>query len=117
MRSGTTPKHTFTLPFDPPADSEYRIVYAQGEDYKENILLELTTERCSVDGRVISVKLEQQETFLFDCTPVYHDGGYSPLPVKIQIGVQTPGADILWSNIITTTVERCLKKDGVVCDG
>ena len=117
MRRGTTPTHTFTLPFDPPNGAEYRIVYAQGEDHKEKTLVELTTNRCTVDGRVISVKLQQAETLRFDCTPVYHSGGYSPLPIKIQLGIQTPGTDILWSEIIVTTVDRCLRKDGVVCDG
>lgn len=117
MIRGTTPKHNFTLPFDPPEGAEYRIVYAQGEDFKEKTLLEITTERIDVNGRVLSVKLKQAETLLFNCQPVYHSGGYSPLPVKIQVGVQTPGEDILWSYIIITTVERCLRKDGVVCDG
>ncbi len=117
MIRGTTPTHTFTLPFEPPEGAEYRIVYAQGEDHKENTILEITTERTKVNGRAISVKLTQEETLRFDCCPVYSITGYAPLPVKIQIGVETPGEDILWSNIITTTVERCLKKDGVVCDG
>lgn len=117
MIRGTTPSHNFTLPFEPPPGSEYRIVYAQGDDHKEKILLELTTERCSVEGSVVAVKLKREETLLFDCTPVYHSGGFSALPVKIQIGVQTPGEDILWSKIITTAVDRCLREDGVVCDG
>lgn len=117
MRRGTTPTHNFTLPFDPPEGTEYRIVYAQGEDFEESILFELTTERCAIDGRNVSVKLKQEETLLFNCHPVYHSGGYKTLPVKIQIGVQTPSRDILWSDIKVTTVERCLKKDGVVCDG
>lgn len=117
MRRGTTPTHTFTLPFDPPDGAEYRIVYAQGEDHKEKIILELTTKRITINGRVLTVKLKQEETLNFDCSPVYHNNRHLPLPVKIQIGVQTPGDDILWSEIIETTVERCLRKDGVVCDG
>lgn len=92
-------------------------MYAQGEDNKEKILFELTTGRCSIVGSVVTVKLKREETLLFDCTPVYHSGGFSALPVKIQIGVQTPGEDILWSHIIDTTVERCLRKDGVIYDG
>ena len=117
MRRGTTPTHTFTLPFEPPEGTECRIVYAQGEDFKENILPELTTERCKFEGTKVSVKLKHEETLLFNCQPVYHLAGYKTLPVKIQIGVETPSRDILWSDIIETTVERCLKKDGVVCDG
>ena len=117
MIRGTTPTNTFTLPFDPPEGAEYRIVYAQGEDYKEKTLFELTTERCTVKGRAISVKLKQAEKLLFDSTPYYHSGGHSPLPVKIQVGVETPGGDVVWSFIVVTTVERCLRRDGVVCDG
>lgn len=117
MIRGTTPTHTITLPFEPPVGSEYRIVYAQGEDYKEQTLFELTTERCTINGNVISAKLKREETLLFDCTLHYFSGKYSTLPVKIQIGVQTPGEDILWSNIFTTTVDRCLREDGVVRDG
>lgn len=117
MRRGTTPTHNFTLPFDPPEGTEYRIVYAQGEDFEESILFELTTERCTIEGRKVSVKLKQEETLLFSCKPVFHNGGYSTPPVKIQIGAETPSRDILWSEIIKTTVERCLRQDGVVCDG
>lgn len=117
MIRGTTPTHTFTLDFEPPKGTEYRIVYAQGEDHKENILFELTTKRVTVNGRVLSVKLKREETLLFDCSPKWWDGKHEPLPVKIQLGVETPGNDILWSNIITTTVYRCLRMDGVVCDG
>lgn len=117
MIRGTTPTHNFTLPFDPPDGAEYRIVYAQGEDYKEKILFEITTGRCNVKDRVISVRLAQSETLLFDCTPVWSTGRLAPPPVKIQVGVQTPGKDILWGKIITTTVDRCLRKDGCVCDG
>lgn len=117
MVRGSTPTHTFTLPFEPPSGSEFRIVYAQGEDYKEKTLFELITQRCGVDGRKITVRLKQAESLLFDCTPVWIKGRFAPPPVKIQVGVQTPGNDILWGEIINTTVDRCLRKDGCVCDG
>lgn len=116
MIRGTTPTHTFTLPFDPPKGTEYRIVYAQGEDHKEKTLFEFTAERVEVSGRVLSVRLKQAETLLFDCSPKWWGCKFEPLPVKIQVGVETPGEDILWSRIITTTVDRCLRKDGVVCN-
>ena len=114
MISGSTPTNTFTLPFDPYEGTKYRIVYAQGENRKEKILFEKTTEDCTVNGRVVSVRLTQEETLLFDCTPHYLYGKCEPYPVKIQIGVESPGGDVLWSNIIETPPERCLKRDGVV---
>ena len=117
MIPGTTPTHTFTLPFEPPNGTEFRIVYAQGPENKEKIILELTTDRIITNGNSISVKLKREETLQFDCTPVHHNGVYAPLPIKIQIGVETPANDILWSYIFATTVDRCLREDGVVCDG
>ena len=115
IRRGTTPINRFTMPFDLPEGAEYRIVYAQGEDHAEKILFELTTERCAIEGRRISVKLTQEETLLFDCT--IYEGRRDPLPVKIQIGIEVPGEDVIWSEIMVTTVGRCLRKDGAVCDG
>ena len=117
MIRGPTPTNEFERPFDPPDGAEYRIVYAQGEDYSERILFELTTERLTINGRTISVKLTHEETLLFDCSYVPRYGRRTPPPVKIQIGMQTPSNDIVWSDIIVTTVDRCLRKDGVVCDG
>ena len=90
MRLGTTPRHTFTLPFDPPQGSEFRIVYAQGPEHEEKIILELTTARCTVQGRDISVDLTQDETMLFSCSPSWHNRR-EPQPVSIQIGIATPG--------------------------
>lgn len=117
MIRGTTPTHTFALPFEPQEGTEYRIVYAQGEDYQETNLFEITTERCQVSGKTLSVRLTREETLKFNCHPTYVNGRYTTLPVKIQLGIQTPFEDILWSEIVTTTVDRCLRKDGLVCDG
>lgn len=117
MIPGTTPTHTFTLPFEPPSGTEFRIVYAQGSENREEVILEITTDRLKIKGSSISVKLKQEETLRFDRTPVYRYGIYAPSPVLIQVGVETPSRDVLWSDIIETTVERCLRKDGVVFDG
>ena len=117
MIRGTTPINTFTLPFVPPDGTCFRIVYAQGPDYEEKTLFELTTKRCTVDGSVISVRLKQEETLMFDSSLHYYDGKHAPYPIKIQVGVETPGNDISWGDIIVTTVERCLRRDGAVCLG
>lgn len=115
MKRGSTPTNTFTLPFAPPYGSEILIVYAQGEDHKESILFEKTAKDCAIDGNVVSVRLSADETLRFDCSPHYHNGKYEPYPVKIQLGIKYPndtGADILWSDIIETPPERCLKGNG-----
>lgn len=117
MIRGSTPTHTFTLPFDPIEGADWKIVYAQGKDYEEKFLFEVTTKRITIDGRVLSLKLKQEETLLFDCEPHFYEGARKPYPVKIQIGMQSSGNDILWSDIIVTTVERCLRKDGCVRNG
>lgn len=114
MIRGTTPTHTFTLPFDPPDGTDFRIVYAQGEDHKEEILFERETDSIAISGRKISVKLSARETLMFDATPKLVKSKYRAHPVKIQVGARTPGGDILWSNIIETTVERCLRESGGV---
>ena len=114
MIRGSTPDNTFTLPFAPPDGTEYRIVYAQGEEYKEKIIFEKTTKDCTVEGNKVTVRLTAKETLLFDCSPKWINHKFMPCPVWIQIGVATPGGETLWSDIIETTPGRCLKKDGVV---
>ena len=109
MKRGTTPQHTFTMPVEMPQGTEYTIVYAQGEDYKENILFEVKTTEC--DGRAVSVRLTQEQTRKFDFTPHWQNGVLEPYPVKIQLGYKTPGNETDWCDIITTTVERCLRED------
>ena len=110
MRRGTTPTHNFTLPFAAPDGSAVRVVYAQND----RVVLEKTTEACTVSGECVTVRLTDAETLLFDCSEHYHNGRREAYPVEIQIGIKTPLGDKLWSEIITTTVERCLRKDGVI---
>lgn len=110
MRRGTTPMHTFTLPFEVPEGSSVRVVYAQNEQ----ILVERTTETCTIDKNTITLRLTDEETLRFDCQPHYVDGRYEPHMVEVQIGIKTPSGDKLWSDIMTDTPERILRKDGVI---
>ena len=110
MRRGTTPTHTFTLPFEIPEGSSIRIVYAQND----KIIIERTTETCTVDGKVITVRLTDKETLCVDCTPHWFEGRLQPYPVEVQVGVKTPNGDKLWSDIITDDPERIIRKDGVI---
>lgn len=110
MRRGTTPTHTFTMPFSIPEGSCIRIVYAQND----KIILERTTESCTVDEKKVCVRLTDEETLLFDCSSHWVDGKLQPYPVEIQIGIKTLAGDKLWSEIMTETPERCLRKDGVI---
>ena len=114
MIRGTTPENSFTLPFDPPVGTEIRIVYAQGEEGKEDILFEKTTKDCTIKNKTVTVLLQAEETLLFDETPHWQENGLRPYPVKIQVGLRTVDGEVLWSDIIETTPGRCLKRDGVV---
>ena len=114
MTPGTTPTNTFTLPITPPSGTKFRVVYAQGEDHNEVFLFDKTTEDCTIEGNKLTVRLEAHETMKIDTTPKWHNGKFELLPVKMQVGMETPAGDIFWSNIIEESPDRLLKKDGVV---
>ena len=61
MIRGTTPTHTFQIPFNTNLVKEIRISYAQ----KDVVVVEKTTEDCKLDGMNITVKLTQEETLRF----------------------------------------------------
>lgn len=114
---GSTPTHTFTLPADIDLSDAVAIciVYSQNE----KVLFECGTDRCAVNKNVICVRLTSDETLMFDCSVHYDslNGRYMPYPVEIQVGFKKfngNDTDKMWSNIITTTVERCLKEDGEI---
>ena len=94
MIRGTTPTHIFTLPFDNSLISKLRIIYAQGD---RKVLVKEHHD-CQIEGNMVTVKLSQLETFLFDCTKY----------VEIQLRVLTKGGDALNSRPMKVSVERCL---------
>ncbi len=98
MRLGTTPKHTFTLPFETDLIQELKITYSQNK----KIILEKHLADCEVDKNSVSYKLTQEETFLFA----------NDVNVECQVRVLTTTGDVLASNIRIVTAERCL--DGEV---
>lgn len=99
MIRGTTPSHTFTLPFSADIISKMRIIYKQNDD----IILVKTLDDCAVDGNTFSYKLTQEETLLFD----------SEIKVDIQVRVLTTGNDSLASRIYKIGVGALLE-DGVL---
>lgn len=98
MRLGSTPKHTFTLPFETDLIQELKITYSQNK----KIILEKHLADCEVDKNSVSYKLTQEETFLFT----------DNVNVELQVRVLTTTGDVLASNIRIVTAERCL--DGEV---
>ena len=61
MIRGTTPTHTFQIPFNTNLVKEIRISYAQ----RDAVVVEKSTEDCKLDGMNITVKLTQEETLRF----------------------------------------------------
>lgn len=94
MIRGTTPKHTFTIPFDTSTIDDVRIIYAQGDEQK--FVKELAD--CTLDGNTISVTLTQEQTFLFTDDKL----------VQIQLRVKTNTGEILSSDVLVVFVGKCL---------
>lgn len=94
MRRGTTPTHTFTLPFDVSIVADVSVIYQQDKV----IIVKKDKSDCSLGGDTISLKLTREETLSFDYLK----------PVKIQMTIWTPAGDVMVSNIITKAVAECL---------
>ena len=82
MIRGTTPTHTFTLPFDVSVIKEIHVIYAQGR-----VKLVKKKADCELSGNEVKVRLSQEETLMF-C---------AALPFKVQVRVLTHIGDALAS--------------------
>lgn len=100
IRQGTTPLHTFTLPFEVDTVATLSIVYNQGGRQ----VLRRTGEGCELEGNTIKTRLTQEESFSFS----------SDQPVEIQVRVLTTGGDALTSNIMRIPVAVCLDDEVLV---
>lgn len=94
MIKGTTPTHTFSIPFGVENVDEVKVIYMQGD---RQVMCK-TTADCNMMGNTISVKLTQEDTFLFD----------SDRHCKIQIRVLTKDGTALASHVYTVDVRECL---------
>ena len=94
MIRGTTPTHTFTLPFDVARVKQIRILYAQNR----NVLVTKETADCVMEGSTVSVTLTQEDTFKFDCEE----------HVQIQLRVLTTDGQALSTPIKVVDVGTCL---------
>lgn len=92
MMRGTTPKHTFNIPFDVSIIKELRVVYLQGK-----VCVVKKNEDCILEGETITVNLSQQDTFKFDSKPT-----------EIQIRIKTNDGQVFGSSIKNIDVGRCL---------
>ena len=97
MTRGTTPTHTFRLPFSADIAEKIRIIYAQND----NVVLEKSESDCTINGDTISVALSQEDTFSFD----------TKSNVQIQLRVLTAGNNALASKILIASVAECLTEE------
>lgn len=97
MKRGTTPTHTFTLPFDVDIIDKVRILYAQGGTLK----LKKENADTTMAGNTISVALTQEDTLLLQ----------SGKTVDIQLRVLTNDGNALASDIIRVFVETLLENE------
>lgn len=94
MIKGTTPTHIFALPIDTAMIKTAEITYVQNGVIK----LRKSLADCEIDNNDLSVKLTQEDTFLFA------DGSC----VEIQLRVLTLSGDVLASNIMRVHCNKCL---------
>ena len=100
MIRGTTPTHTFNLPFEVGMIKECRIIYAQDNE----VILKKDNSKCILEGTTIKVELTQQDTFKFD----------SNKPVQIQIRILTTNDVALASVVTTVGIAKCLDDEVMV---
>lgn len=94
MIVGTTPKHTFTIPFDTKTIAKVRVLYSQNDVVK----ITKETPDCVLDGNTITVELSQEDTFTLDHSEA----------VEIQLRVVTAGNEVLASIPKKVGVTKCL---------
>ena len=94
MIRGTTPTHTFKLPFDTSLIERVKIIYAQNG---EKVFCKETPD-CTLLGDSVSTRLTQEETFSLDCGKL----------VQIQLRVLTTAGEALATDEMVVPVSRCL---------
>ena len=95
MIRGTTPLHTFTIPFDTGLIDKVRVIYSQ------NGQPVLKRDNCTPAGNLIKVKLTQEDTLSFTAS----------YPVDIQVRVVLHDGEALVSSINKVSVEKCLENE------
>lgn len=97
MTRGTTPTHTFKLPFNSSMVKEAMVIYAQND---VEVFCKYTHD-CTMEGNSISVTLDQEETLLFS----HHSN------VQIQLKVKTTEDVVLVSVPAVISVQKCLNDE------
>jgi hypothetical protein len=98
---GTTPTHTFELPFETNLVKEVRVSYSQ----EDSEVLTKTETSCALEGNTVSVKLTQEETLAFK----------SRRSLDVQLKVFTTSNDVLATDLYRfKAVVDCLCEEVLV---
>lgn len=97
MIRGTTPTHTFELPFDVDQIKDIRITYAQ----QDKIALEKNKADCIMNGKTVSVTLSQEDTYSFVAVG----------QVEVQVKILTVDGKVLANPIMWIPVQRILNTE------
>ena len=97
MIRGSTPTHTFRLPFAGSMVAEAMVIYAQNDVE----VFHKDTYDCKLEGNAISVTLDQEETLLLS-----HLSN-----VQIQLKVKTTEGVVLVSIPTVISVQKCLNDE------
>lgn len=91
---GTTPTHTFEMPFDCEKLTAFTITYAQNDVP----IVKKSKEDCTVKGATIVVRLNQEDTLKFN----------DERGVKIQLKIMDGASEVYVSDIIVASVGEVL---------
>lgn len=94
---GTTPTHTFTLPFEKELIADLRITYSQNK----KIIITKHKADVEIDGNDINVTLTQEETFGFKEKKM----------VFVQLKIKTIDDQVFNSDLIIMRVEPALDNE------
>ena len=97
MIQGSTPRHTFKLPFSPDQIRKMTIAYEQFGI----IVVKKTEADIEKEENAVSVKLTQEETLRFR----------ERHSVKVQLKILTITGDLLPSKVFQVSVEELLDKE------
>ena len=100
MKQGTTPTHTFHLPFDSSNIKALEITYAQ----HDTVLFTKEYADCILKDTTVTVELSQEDTFRFDITT----------PIQMQLRVLTVTNQAYATDILLTSVSKSLSKEVLI---
>ena len=97
MRQGTTPVLSFEVDLDTSVLSCIKVVFKKGD----KIILTKRETECSLSGKIIKIRLSQEETFLFECETNYN----------VQIRAKLFNGDVVATDVMKLPIEECLDEE------